>query len=477
MAQLAISTFNKETAGKLSKNSGEPDWLESYRQQCATLFVEIPAESSPLFSKYVDVTAIDLTSIHPLHPTPDSITIPETLKPFVEQGPEMPFLLQLDSNIVKIHLPADLEKHGLIFTTITDAIQEYPDLVKPAFQRRSKSPPTDKYEAFTSAFFSTGVFVYVPQGLEVSLPMRALMLNDEPGGGVIALNLLVAEANSKVTFIEEGYSTDKEAEEQTSMLSTATELYAGEGAEMNYGSIQSFAENVAVLTTRRAIGQKDSHVTWTLGHFGGAVSRSRLEGVLEGPGATSEDVEVLFGSSKQRFDATSDLTHLGQSTTGTIIVRGVLRDKSRSIFKGMIRIGKNAKNSNAYLAQHAMLMSRESRSDAIPGLEIQTNEVKATHSASVSQIDEEQIFYLESRGIPEDESKKMITLGFFEPAIQRIAVEEVGERIKYLFDSKWHGTRSAFSVWQEAKPEAGLEGKQHRKSGIRELFEQHYKYR
>ncbi len=477
MAQLAISTFNPETALKLSKQHGEPDWLQSYRQQCANLFNEIPPEKSPLFSKYVDITSIDLTSVRPLHPTPESPSIPETLKPFVEQGPETPFLLQLDSNIVKIHLPAELQKQGVIFTDTATALREHSDLVKPAFLRRSKALPQDKYEAFTSAFFNTGIFIYIPSGLEVSVPLRALLLNDEPGGGVIALNLMIAEANSKVTFIEECYSTDKEAEGQTAMLSSTTELYAGDGTEINYGSIQSLAENVAILANRRSIGQKDSHVTWTLGHFGGSVTRSRLESVLEGPGSTSEDVEVLFGSSKQRFDAVSDLTHLGQSTTGTILVRGVLRDKSRSIFKGIIRIGKGAKNSNAYLAQHAMLMSREARSDAIPGLEIETNEVKATHSASVSQIDEEQMFYLESRGIPEDETKKMITLGFFEPAISRILVEEVGERIKYLFDSKWHGARSAFSVWQEVKPEVGAEVTQHRKTGIRELFEQHYKYR
>ncbi len=477
MAQLAISTFNPDAAAELSKQRSEPDWLQSYRQQCANLFNEIPPERSPLFTKYVDITAIDLTSVRPLFPSTDGISVPETLKPFVEQGPEAPFLLQLDSNIVKIHLPSELQKQGIIFTDIATALRDYPDLIKPAFDRRSNALPQDKYEAFTSAFFNTGVFIHVPAGIEVGLPLRTLLLNDEPGGGVIALNLMIAQANSKVTFIEEGYSTDKEAEGQTAMLGTVTELYAGEGAEMNYSSIQSFAENVAILANRRSIGQKDSHVTWTLGHFGGSVTRSRLESVLEGPGSTSEDVEVLFGSGKQRFDAVSDLTHLGQSTTGTILVRGVLRDKSRSIFKGIIRIGKGAKNSNAYLSQHAMLMSRESRSDAIPGLEIETNEVKATHSASVSQIDEEQIFYLESRGIPEDETKKMITLGFFEPAVQRIPVEEVGERIKYLFESKWHGARSAFSVWQETKPEVGVEAKQQRRTGIRELFEQHYKYR
>ncbi len=415
--------------------------------------------------------------MHPLFPTSNGKEIPETLKPFVDQGPETPFLLQLDSNTVKIHLPSGLQSQGLVFTNILDAIRDHPDLVKPSFKRRAETLPDDKYEAFTSAFFSTGIFIHVPEGLEVSLPLRALMLNDEPGGGVIAFNLIVAEANSKVTFVEEGYSTDKEAGEQTALLSNVTEVYAGEGAQTNYASIQSFAENVAILANRRSIGQKDSHATWTLGHFGGGVTRSRLESVLAGPGATAEDVEVLFGSGKQRFDAVSDLTQLAQSTTGTILVRGVLRDKSRSIFKGMIRIGKNAKNSNAYLAQHAMLMSKEARSDAIPGLEIQTNEVKATHSASVSQIDEEQIFYVESRGIPEDETKKMITLGFFEPAVSRIPVEEVGERIRYLFEAKWHGARSAFSVWQEAKPEPGMEAKQQRRAGIRELFEQHYKYR
>ncbi len=149
-------------------------------------------------------------------------------------------------------------------------------------------------------------------------------------------------------------------------------------------------------------------------------------------------MEVVLGNNSQKFDLVSDLSHVGKHTRGRILSNNVLMDKSDSVFKGMIRIGKEAKNSSAYLAGHAILLSPDARSDAIPGLEILTNDVKATHSASVSQIDEEQIFYMMSRGLSEDESKKLIVLGFLEPAISRINSEELRDTMRDLVEAKWY---------------------------------------
>jgi Fe-S cluster assembly protein SufB/Fe-S cluster assembly protein SufD len=195
---------------------------------------------------------------------------------------------------------------------------------------------------------------------------------------------------------------------------------------------------------------------------------------MEGQGATSENIEVIFGSGVQRFDAVSNITHLGPNTSGHAISKGVVKDQARLVFKGMIRITKNAKNSRAYLAEHGMILGKEARADAIPGLEIETNEVKATHSASVAQINEEQIFYLMSRGMREDEAKRLIIVGFFEPIVERIPVPEVARRIRRILELKWSGIQDFdASLTVPAIDDEYYDETQR----PHDIFEGHYKYR
>ena len=159
-----------------------------------------------------------------------------------------------------------------------------------------------------------------------------------------------------------------------------------------------------------------------------------MDSVLSGQGAAAEDVEVVFGAGEQRFDVVTNLTHEAPHTTGHVLAKGVLRDSARTIFKGMIRIEAGAKNSSSYLAEHAMILSKKARADAIPGLEINTNEVKATHSGSVSQVDEEQVFYMMARGLTLSEAQRLIIVGFLHPAVQRIPMRTVRAAIQYLIE-------------------------------------------
>jgi Fe-S cluster assembly scaffold protein SufB len=204
--------------------------------------------------------------------------------------------------------------------------------------------------------------------------------------------------------------------------------------------------------------------------------RSRLDSVLKGQGAFSEDVEIVFGGGEQRFDFNADLIFRGAHTTGTTVAKGVLRDRARTIFKGMIRIGREAKNANAYLAEHAMILDPEARADSIPGLEIETNEVKATHSASVAQVDEEQIFYLMSRGFTREEARRAIVLAYLEPAVTRVSSLAIRRRIRYLLEQKWGRRPIDYRRTREFRPEVLVEIEEE-PTAAKDLFEQHYKYR
>jgi Fe-S cluster assembly protein SufB/Fe-S cluster assembly protein SufD len=288
-------------------------------------------------------------------------------------------------------------------------------------------------------------------------------------------NIIVAEENSKVNFLQEAYSRLGKERQGPALYSEVTEVYLGEGAEVNFASLQDFEGDVHSTVNRRSIGLKDSRINWTVGHLGGGTTRSRMDSVLDGPGSTAEDVEVVFGSESQRFDVVTDLTHQSTHTTGHVLARGVLRDSARAIFKGMIRISEGAKNSNSYLAEHAMILSKKARADAIPGLEIFTNEVKATHSGSVSQVDEEQIFYLMSRGLTHSEAQRMVILGFLHPAVKRIPLRSVRAVLQFLIDEKWAGRGGLIPPRAEELPE--FEEEPEKEAVEADLFERHYKYR
>jgi len=195
---------------------------------------------------------------------------------------------------------------------------------------------------------------------------------------------------------------------------------------------------------------------------------------MKGPGSSAEDVEIIFGIGNQSFDVTSNLIHHGQNSRGRVLVKSILKDTSKSLFKGMIKIGKEAKATESYLAGHSILLDKGAKSDAIPGLEIETNEVKATHSASVSQMDESQIFYLMCRGLNRESAKREIVNGFLEPLSKRMG-PTIRAWVNYLIQNKWSG--KPLMLKTDEAMEQILEVEKTRYRETQDIFEKHYKYR
>jgi FeS assembly protein SufD len=427
---------------------------------------------SSLYTKYVDLTGVDLDSIS-LAPTEPSKAQIEAVMGKLKSDRALT-IFQIESKTFPADLPEALRKEGVIFTDIGTAIRNEPEIFRRYFLEKAILPNEDKFAALNNALFTSGFYLHVPKGIEVTVPFRFVTILDSEGNGVFAQNLVMAENRSKFTILEELYSTRLTAQSKKSTYSNLSEVYLHEGAEVTYGSINNLGQSVNVFTNKKSIGKRDSKIVWASGLLGGAFTRSRLDSVMNESGASSENVEVVFGAGTQRFDTVSNITHSGPNTSGHAISKGVVKDKSRSIFKGMIRIDKNAKNSRAYLAEHAMILGKDALADAIPGLEIDTNDVKATHSASVAQINEEEIFYLMSRGLSEDDSKKLIIVGFFEPIVERIPVPEIAKRIRRILDLKWSGIYDfASSLTVPALDDEYYE-EGHK---TRDIFEGHYKYR
>jgi Fe-S cluster assembly protein SufB/Fe-S cluster assembly protein SufD len=456
----------------ISQARHEPSWLQDFRIKSLGLYQKLPPELSPLYTKYVDLAGLDFESIS-LEPIEPSAAQVQDVTSRLGSDNAIT-LFQIESKTIQPKVPEALRKEGVIFTDIGSAIEKEPEVFKRYFLEKGILPEEDKFAALNNALFTSGFYLQVPKDIEITTPFRQVTILDSEGHGLFSQNIAIGENRSKFTVIEELYSTRPNVGARRSTFSGLSEVHLREGAEVTYGSINNLASNINIFTNKKSLGAKDSRIVWSSGFLGGAYTRSRLESVMNESGASSENVEVVFGNGSQRFDTVSNITHIGPNTSGHAISKGVVKDKSRSLFKGMIRIEKDAKNSRAYLAEHGMILSKDALADAIPGLEISTNEVKATHSASVAQINEEEIFYLTSRGLSENDAKKLIIVGFFEPLVERIPVPEIAKRIRRIIDLKWSGIYDfAASLTIPAFDDEYYEEGQK----TRDIFEGHYKYR
>lgn len=452
---------------KLSSSLNEPSWLKEFRLESLYQFKILPEETSNLYTKYALNLGIDFRSVATMErpaADPQSPSIGE-IASGIESGQ---YYVSTQTETIASKNVRDLESKGVIFCDYSEALEKHEAILKQIFSQKAIKPSDDKYAALNSALFSGAWLLYVPNNIRLSDPLRLrFFLNSRKP--YFSQTWVYSEKNSEVSLLTESYGA-----EIPSLASELVEVYVKDYSTVSYSNIQDYSQQTTVLTNSKAICERDAQVRWTLGYFGGKLHRSRSESIFLKDGAGAEDVEVVLGNNSQRFDLVSDLSHIGGHSRGRILSNNVLMDKSESVFKGMIRIGKESKNSSAYLAGHAILLSPDARSDAIPGLEILTNDVKATHSASVSQIDEEQIFYMMSRGLSEDESKKFIVLGFLEPAISRINSEELRDTMRDLIESKWYRQTGLIKRQKREvlfKEEAKEQGVQ------RDIFEGHYKYR
>ena len=247
----------------------------------------------------------------------------------------------------------------------------------------------------------------------------------------------------------------------------------GQNSQLDGTTLQMMEQSAVNFSARKLILAQDSKTNWYLGLFGAMLSRYRIDYYLNGTGASANDSEIVFGNNEQSFDISSNVNHEKPSTEGRVIEKSILKNKSKSLFKGMIRIKENASQSNSFLSGRSILLDEGAKSDSIPGLEIFTNDVKATHSASVAQIDEEQIFYLQTRCLDRKEAERIIVEGFLEPLSRNMSYQ-VRAWIAYLIESKWQGRELTINNDEQLKAIVEVEETRYNENAE---IEQHYKYR
>ena len=466
MSQEILSKLNTGHIDEISSSRNEPEWLKDYRKNSLSVYDSLPIEMSPLYNKYTDAKKMDPEKVSLSTSTTE--TIPSFLEKRLGELENELCIIQIGTNIHKINIPDDLKSKGLVVSSISDAIQNNSDLVKKALE--ASNSKDDKFTALNNAAFNSGVFIHVPRNLVLEKPIHFLACLSEDGHSTISRNIIFADESSKATIVQELYSPKTETQ-QAYLEFLSTSLAAN--AQLDVTTLQMMDQHTVNFSTRRTDLGQDAKVNWYSGLFGSMLSRYKIDYFLEGTGASSNDSEVIFGNDDQSFDIQTNVNHESPSTEGRVVEKSILRNKSKSLFKGMIRIKENAAKSNSFLSGRSILLDKDAKSDAIPGLEIFTNDVKATHSASVAQIDEEQIFYLKSRCLSHEEAERTIVEGFLEPLSRKMSYQ-VRAWIAYLIESKWDNRELTINTDEELTKFVEVEETRYNEDSE---IEQHYKYR
>ena len=465
MEQIALSSLKSSLIDEISSSKNEPNWLKEYRRNSLNIYEELPVEVSPLYNKYTDAKRMNPKKIA-LSINSDS-KIPDFLSKRVEELKTENGIIQIGSNILSANLSEELKSKGVIISSIDDALKQNHNIIEKAI--KSSNSNEDKYTALNNAAFNSGIFVYIPKNQIIDEPIHLFSCLSEDGISTISRNIIFVEDNAKANIVQELYSPKNEQQAYLELMNTSI----GANSNLDVTTLQMMDQSSINFSTRNSQLAQDSKINWYLGLFGAMLSRYRIDYHLNGTGAMANDSEVIFGNKEQSFDLNTIVNHNKESTKGKVVEKSILKDKSKSLFKGMIRINENAAHSNSFLSGRSILLDKGAKSDAIPGLEILTNDVKATHSASVAQIDEEQIFYLGSRCLSKAEAERIIVEGFLEP-LSRSMSYQVRAWIAYLIESKWEGKE--LSINNDEQLKALVEVEETRYNEHAEI-EQHYKYR
>ena len=416
-SDLPIRFADRALAERLAAERGDPGWLLDDRLAAADAFAALPIEANQLYTPYIDLRAASL----------------DDAEPYVLDGPA-----GLGDDLEGLDLPA-----GVHVETFGQWLERDPDGARGALEGGA-TLPEDKLAMLARGFWSHGRHVEVAPGLTVKNPIALRWPTAAPGRALISRTVVSLGRGASAAIVEEQVAAgpDIECSEgepvPQGFFHGTTEVVLGEGASLALASIQDAGPDQIVFQHRHASIGEGATLHWALAQLGGRLVRSRVDNRLEGDRSSVEQVEIVFGGEQQLFDLTSYTRHIGRDTTGNLLSKGALLDRSKSFMKGLITIEKSAVGTDSFLGEFGMNLSRAARAVAIPSLEIDQPDCRrAMHSSSVGPIDPTQLFYLESRGIAPDEARKFIVLGFLEPVVVRVPEDAARDHLRDLLERKW----------------------------------------
>jgi len=451
-ATFGNTGFSPTALENLSALKNEPAWLRARRLEAWRLYqaTPLPAPNDELWRR-TSLKDVKLDEVLPYAPTLEDGTTP--LPSRADDASAGGVVINHNGMRAHARLVEEWARRGVIFTSLDTAIREHPDLVQQYFMTKAVTYTENRYAgaktgtgaaygdtigdlkfaALHGAFFNGGTFLYVPRGVIVEAPLQALTYFDAPNVAMFPHTLVIVEEGAAVTLIENFASQENGAHQ---FANGAVELILKAGASVQYFYLQDLARTVWHFSSQTALLERDAQLTWLNGTLGSQTTKAFLDCKFIGAGANANLLGFFFGEDKQHFDQHTFQNHLVGQTASDLLYKGVLKDKAYSVFRGLIRVNPNAQRSDAYQANRNLLLSPTAHADSIPELEIEANDVRCTHGATVGPLDEEQIFYLMARGIPRIEAEKMIVEGFFEPLMQKIPLALIREELTRAIQTK-----------------------------------------
>ena len=419
----------------LSRRRAEPSAVRQLRLAAWEIYEKIPMPTTRDEEwRRTDIRPLRLDEVVPVDQEANAVTsidrLPGALRALVaDEGRRAGLVVQCRSSVVYRELDPDVAAKGVLLLDLEGAARQHPELFEQHFMTRAVRPGDDKFAALHAAFWSGGTLLYVPRGVRVDLPIQSIFWSDSPRAAVFAHSLVVAEPESEVTYVDHYVSANGDEAAQ-GFASGAVEILAKPGARVRYANIQEWGSNVWSFNSLGSVVDRDATVDTLVAAFGGRLSKARVQSALQGPGASAKMLGLLFGAGHQHFDHHTLQDHIAPRTTSDLLYKSALRDSARSVFSGLIRARRAAQKTDAVQTNRSLLLSNRSRADSIPSLEIEANDLRCTHAAAIAPVDEEQVFYLQSRGLTRSEATRAIVEGFFEPLLEQIPLPGVRERVR-----------------------------------------------
>jgi Fe-S cluster assembly protein SufD len=421
---ITPTTFTQQAFDAFLASRQEPDWVRDLRLQAWKKFQDLPLPGRQ--EEEWMRTDIRLFRLDRFGYAPEAV-VPERLpEGLLTQGVDLGgHTLAVDSQPVAAELRDELRRKGVIFQSLDTALAEFSDLLRPHLESRVVNYAADKFAALHAAWWSGGTVLYVPRGVSIEQPLHMISVLNS-GALDLGHTLVVLEDGSEATLLAETASTSADG---SGLHLGAIELIVKPGARLRYVNLQNWGTGVWHFAHQRGVVERDGRLQWTIAALGSKLAKVNQHVVLAGEGAETQVNGVMFTEGRQHLSYHTLQHHQAPHCRSDLLYKSALQDASRTVWRGMIKVDPGAQKTDGYQRNDNLILSDHARSDSIPGLEIQADDVRCTHGSTAGRVDDEQLFYCRTRGLTRKEAIRMIVTGFFQQVFDRITIESVREAL------------------------------------------------
>lgn len=427
------------------RHEGNPDpaWLRARRADAWDVYASTPLPSRRSEEwRYTDLSRkLPLDQLVPLDAAVPGVPasngndpLPARLRRAMAQDREgAGRVVDVDGSVVSVEIEESLAARGVVLTSLREAVRNDDPLLEELLATKAVPASDGKFPALNAAMWSDGVYLRVPRGVHLDRPIRLSRWVSQAGTATFTRVFILAEEHSRVSFVDEILSPDFDS---VTLVNTAVELFSRAGAQIQYVSLQRMGAGGFYLANQRTLAERDSTLDTLNVALGGSVGRIDLNARLLGPGANSDMLGLYFGDEDQHFDFNTSQDHVAPNARSDLLYKGALDGAARGVFRGIIRVHEGAQRTDAYQTNRNLILSDRAIATSLPNLEIEADDVRCSHGATVGQLDAEALFYLMSRGLNREQAERLVVLGFLGEVLSRLPLGGVAEKVAKAIKTK-----------------------------------------